>query len=107
MGVVGKKIYNKMKMKIFAASLCCILEIVSSEPCFPPKELNLFALGASCGGTPSLRGLPCQHALDYDNSTIWMPNDQYRQYYVLSLNRKTRITSVAILQNKWSHGHAK
>ena len=46
-----------MKMKIFAASLCCILEIVSSEPCFAPKELNLFALGASCGGTPSLRGM--------------------------------------------------
>ena len=48
-----------------------MLGLVISEPCFAPKELNLFALGASCGGTPSLLGRESHYSAKSFTSTLF------------------------------------
>jgi hypothetical protein len=63
-------------------------DILSAEPCFKPKKLNLFKLGASCDGTPSLRNLQCGRAIDGNPNTLWHPASQTQQKYFLSLNQK-------------------
>ena len=70
------------------------------------KELNLFRLQASCLGTPSMNELPCGMAIDYNVNTMWSPNNQYDQYFDLTLSRKVGIKEIDILQYEWSHGRA-
>ena len=87
--------------------LLFFLKVVSAEVCLFPKELNLFALDASCLGTPSLQSLPCGNALDYNPTTMWHPSSQQENYFTLHLSQRVPIAFIKILQHKWVHGYAK
>ena len=78
-----------------------------SRRCFSTSELDFFALGAICHGTPSMASLPCEHALDYNPITIWHPPRQDNQFFELTLNQKVGLNYIEILQNKWPHGYAR
>ena len=86
--------------------LIALLNQVTSEPCWKPKLLNLFALEADCFSTYSHTGSHCKMALDYNAQTYWHPSSQTSEkiFIDITFKRRATIKNIEIFQLNWNHG---